>query len=66
MDINQFFDQVDNFPDLFKCLVCAENKRKTPVKPLSGKKQWNLKKHLETVHPEIYDKHFNSQKRSIC
>lgn len=63
MDINQFFDQVDNFPDLFKCLVCAENKRKTPVKPLSGKKQWNLKKHLETVHPEIYDKHFNSQKK---
>lgn len=44
-------------------LFGVRGKQKENSETIFGQKKWNLKKHLESVHPEIYGKHFNEKKK---
>lgn len=60
----RYFMEVPNCPDYYTCTICDEKKVKhTPKQPLSGKKKWNLKKHLKTVHTEFYYKFIDPEKQ---
>lgn len=63
LDLSNYFVELKDNPEFFNCLLCAEKNTHTPSKSLSGKKKWNLKKHIECVHPDIYDKYFNEKNR---
>lgn len=63
--VMEYFIEIPNTKDFFKCMLCEEEKKldATPKKPLNGKKKWNLKKHIQSKHKDLYDSVFSIEKK---
>lgn len=62
----EYFQEIPNVPDHYKCLLCQDENavKKTPSKPLNGRKKWNLLRHIKEKHKDVYDSVIDYEARS--
>lgn len=65
-EVMDYFVEAPDYPNMFKCILCAEKRlTTTPLKLLCGTRKWNLKNHLMSMHKEAYDTLFTSEYRFL-